>query len=253
MSKKVLSIILAVVMLVSMATVAGVSASAATAGGTISVDLPETWAKSATAVYCHIWQNGGDSLYAWQAKDSKMEQVDDDTYSYEIPAGKELNMIIISTSTGMQTYDLTFGDPCMGDTILIDTDNPIENPVDSEKSTAKATWKNNSANYGPHLAVTSVGNIVGEQLAEGESAEDLVAAFETGYPDLATPEKIAELEKSLGISSGGDDETPESADTTTTPSGTTTTGDTTQVLLLSLLLVAALGVVFVSVRKRATK
>ena len=253
MSKRVLSIILAVIMVVSMAAVSGISASAATAGGTVYVDLPAPWAKSATAVYCHIWKNGGDSLFPWQSKNSKMTKVDDDTYSYDIPAGKDANMIIISTSTGVQTYDLTFGDECMDDTIQIDTANPIENPVDSEKSTAKATWKNNSSKYGPHLAITSIGNIVGEQLASGETAQDLLNAFIKGYPELATDEKVAEIKSKLGLeekeeaSSGDDDKKP-----TTSSPGSTTTGDATQVMLLAVLLAAALGVVIVTAKKRAT-
>lgn len=253
MSKKVLSVILAVVILVSMSCVAGISASAATKGGTIYVELPEQWAKTATSVYCHLWQNGGDSLAPWQTKAEKMTPVEGVKYSYEVPAGVEANMVIISTSTGVQTYDLTFGDECMGDTILIDTASPIENPVDSEKSTAKATWKNNSANYGPHLAITSIGNLVGEQLASGEDAQALLDAFITGYPDIATPEKVAELKKTLGISeSSGSGDDDKKAPTTVKP-GSTTTGDSTPIMLVSLVLVAALALVVVSAKKRSVQ
>ena len=53
MSKKVFSVILVAVMVVSMFCIAGISASAF-GGGTIYAELPDTWAKAAKAVYCHV-------------------------------------------------------------------------------------------------------------------------------------------------------------------------------------------------------
>jgi len=162
MSKKVMSVLLVAVMVVSMVCVAGISASAFS-GGKVYVELPEAWAKSAKAVYCHIWKNGGDELYAWQTKNEKMTEEGNNKWSYEIPAG-DWDMVIFSTSTGVQTYDLTLGDECVGDTAYV-TDEMIENPMDSNKMTNAARWRNNGSKYGPHFAITSIGNVVGEVLA----------------------------------------------------------------------------------------
>ena len=276
MSKKVLSVILAAVLLVSMACIAGVSASAASAGGTVYVELPEQWAKSAKTVYCHMWANGGDDVYAWQTKNEKMTLVEGNKYSYEIAPGTDANMIIVSTNTGVQTYDLTFGDECMGDTIIIDPSTQIENAIDSEKTAARATWQNNSDKYGPHMAISSIGNVIGEKLAPGEDGEALLNAFKTNYSDLATPEKIAELRASLGLPAEGGNEQPASSEepasnnddtpsanstgstastssASGTSSGATTTGDETPYVVLGVILVAALGVIVLASRKRVTE
>lgn len=254
MSKKVFSVILVAVMVVSMFCIAGISASAF-GGGMIYAELPDTWANAAKAVYCHVWENGADELYAWQTKNEKMEQVEGNRYSYEIPSGN-WNMIIISIDTGMQTYDLTFGDPCVGDTILIDPNTTIENPMDSNKSAARATWQNNSTDYGPHFAITSIGSVVGEVLAPGEDANQVLEAFKTNYPDIATAELVAELEQQLGIEStdsNASDTTSSGGSTASgTSSGATSTGDSTPYVVLAVVLVAALGVAVIAAKKKTT-
>lgn len=258
MSKKVMSVLLVAVMVVSMVCVAGISASAF-GGGKIYVELPEAWAKSAKAVYCHVWKNGGDELYAWQTKSEKMTEEGGNKWSYEIPAG-DWNMVIFSTSTGVQTYDLTFGDECIGDTAYV-TDEMIENPVDSNKSTNAARWRNNGSKYGPHFAITSIGNVVGEMLATGEDPQAVLDAFIANYPDYATDEKIAELKKTLKIDSGdtsskSDDKKNEkdtSSKSSNASTGTTETGDATPFVALAVLLVAALGVAVIASKKKVTE
>lgn len=256
MSKKVMSVLLVAVMVVSMVCVAGISASAF-GGGKIYVELPDAWAKSAKAVYCHVWKNGGDELYAWQTKSEKMESEGGNKYSYEIPSG-DWNMIIFSTSTGAQTYDLTFGDECVGDTAKI-TDEMIENPVDSNKQTNAARWTNNGSKYGPHFAITSIGNVVGEVLATGEDPQAVLDAFIANYPDYATDEKIAELKKTLKIedadnsSSNTSSKNNSSKTSSTASTGTTKTGDSTPYVVLAVLLVAALGVAVIASKKKVTE
>lgn len=261
MSKKLMSVLLAAVMIVSMVCVAGISASAF-GGGKIYVELPEAWAKSAKAVYCHVWKNGGDELYAWQTKNEKMTEEGGNKWSYEIPSG-DWNMVIFSTSTGVQTYDLTFGDECIGDTAYV-TDEMIENPVDSNKSTNAARWRNNGSKYGPHFAITSIGNVVGEVLATGEDPQAVLDAFIANYPDYATDEKIAELKKTLKIedadnsSSSNDNKDTSSKKNTSSKNsgastGTTQTGDATPFVALGVLLVAALGVAVIASRKKVSE
>lgn len=259
MSKKVMSVLLVAVMVISMICVAGISASAF-GGGKIYVELPEAWAKSAKAVYCHVWKNGGEELYAWQTKNEKMTEEGDNKWSYEIPAG-DWDMVIFSTSTGVQTYDLTFGDECVGDTAYV-TDEMIENPMDSNKMTNAARWRNNGSKYGPHFAITSIGNVVGEVLAPGEDPQAVLDAFIANYPDYATDEKVAELKKTLKLDSGDtssknddkkDDNKNTSSKSSAASTGTTETGDATPFVALAVLLVAALGVAVIASKKKVTE
>lgn len=257
MSKKVMSVLLVAVMVVSMVCVAGISASAFS-GGKVYVELPEAWAKSAKAVYCHIWKNGGDELYAWQTKNEKMTEEGNNKWSYEIPAG-DWDMVIFSTSTGGQTYDLTLGDECVGDTAYV-TDEMIENPMDSNKMTNAARWRNNGSKYGPHFAITSIGNVVGEVLAPGEDPQAVLDAFIANYPDYATDEKVAELRKTLKLDSGDNNSSSKkeenkdtSSKSSTASTGTTKTGDSTPFVALAVLLVAALGVAVVASKKKVSE
>ena len=253
MSKKVMSVLLVAVMV----CVAGISASAFS-GGKVYVELPEAWAKSAKAVYCHIWKNGGDELYAWQTKNEKMTEEGNNKWSYEIPAG-DWDMVIFSTSTGVQTYDLTLGDECVGDTAYV-TDEMIENPMDSNKMTNAARWRNNGSKYGPHFAITSIGNVVGEVLAPGEDPQAVLDAFIANYPDYATDEKVAELRKTLKLDSGDnnssskkEDNKDTSSKSSTASTGTTKTGDSTPFVALAVLLVAALGVAVIASKKKVSE
>lgn len=207
MSKKVLSVLLAVAMLVTMLCVAGVSAGASNAkemnGGTIYFEVPEDWGEltTKTPIYAHIWVNAGEELSAWQTKAEKMKLVEGRTYSYTIPnapvkdENADWNMVIFSKAQGPQTYDLTMNVSCLGDTAYV-TGNKLENPIDSNKSVLEAKWKNNK-DQGPHLVISSIGNIVGDTVVPGETLDSLIEAFITNYPSIATEEKVAQLRADL--------------------------------------------------------
>lgn len=191
MCKKIVSVFIAVLMVASMATVAITSVSAASpsfSGGTIYWECPWDVAKQA---YCHVYGSDGTALYDWQTKDEKMTLVEGNTWSYEVPAGA-YDEVIFSIDTGAQTYDLVMTDDNIGDTAVTEKDNKIENPMDSNKSASRTTWK--SGKNGPHLAITSIGNIVGDVLAPTESAADFVATFIKNYyptqPEYVTAEVL---------------------------------------------------------------
>lgn len=207
MSKKVLSVLLAVAMLVTMLCVAGVSAGASNAkemnGGTIYFEVPESWGDvtAKSAVYAHIWVNNGEELSAWQTKAEKMTLVEGRTFSYQIkkspaePDSPDWNMVIFSMYQVDQTYDMTMNLSCLGDTAYV-TGNKLENPIDSNKTVLEARWRNNK-DQGPHLVISSIGNIVGTTLLPGETVDDVLAAFIKNYPSYATDEKVAELREAL--------------------------------------------------------
>lgn len=221
MSKKVLSVLLAVAMMVTMLCVAGVSASASDAktmvGGTIYFEVPEDWGEltKTTGLYAHIWVNAGEELAAWQTKAEKMTLVEGRTYKYEIkkaPAeadSPDWNMVIFSMYGGPQTYDMTMGVSCIGDTAYV-TGEIYESPVDSNKTALVARWKNDKT-QGPHVIVTSIGNVVGTNLLPGETKEDVLSEFIKNYPSIATDEKVAEVKAKL------DELFPDSPEPTTGP------------------------------------
>lgn len=228
MAKKISSIVLIAIMLISMmAFGASATASAAvTSGGTIYLQVPASW-KTYSTVYCHLWKDGGKDLYAWQTRKEKATKVSDGLYSYEVPAGADVNMVIWSNDIGMQTYDLTLGDCCMGDTVYSKNE-IVENPVDSKKTCELVYWKTHTA-YGPKYQESSIGTKIGQT------------------PD---PEAVScnhgQASSSTGTTEGGNAGKP----TSTTGSSTTATGTTENVAIIMAVLFAGLTAAVVLGRKR---
>lgn len=208
MIKRILSLTLVALMLVAMAAVSfSVSAAeatdAATGAGVIKFNSSK-W-NNVKAVYAHIWINGGDSFYPWgKTKDTQADHVQGPIYQYdlsklnksaEISGGLKSGVdycIIFHADTGVQTYDLTFGLECVGDTAKV-TGKMIENPVDSEKQGYEAVWTNNTSKYGPHRAITSIGSFVGSKLCPNEEGAKVIGDWIIKYPSTSQyckPEEI---------------------------------------------------------------
>lgn len=160
MRKRIVSIVLVALMLISMACVGIVSTSAADTVGTIYLQLPQQWIEKygdsakKTAVYAHIWVNGGQSNTDWQVSAEKMTRVSDGLWAYELTnlpdalkdgTQPQWDMVIFSIAApgkdengnrvtiGEQTYDTTLYPECIGKTFTIDTSVSLENPMDSSK------------------------------------------------------------------------------------------------------------------------
>ncbi|MBR2279679.1 MAG: Ig-like domain-containing protein [Ruminococcus sp.] len=191
--RSTISIILSLLILLS----AGVTASAAdtsssTTGSGDLVYFDASGWKNVTMIYCHIWKRGGDSFFGWQLKKESCKKVNGNTWSYDLanldasttmPGGLrsgEDYCIIFSAQTGKMTYDATFSKACVGDTLKL-TGKLIENPVDSEKKSDEAVWTKNSDSYGPHLAVTSIGNIIGIFLCPKEKGTEVIGDWLITY------------------------------------------------------------------------
>ena len=194
MLKRIVSIALAVVMVLSIAVIsvsaaevsnsAGADTDSAATGAGNLVYFDATGWKNFTTMYCHVWERGGDPFYSWKNKATVMKKVKDNLYSFDVSVlnnstavpgglqdGKDYCIIFasnIGSAAGPQTYDTTFGKACIGDTAKL-SGKSIENPVDSEQTAYEAVWTTNKAKYGPHLAITSIGNIVGSVLCPNES------------------------------------------------------------------------------------
>lgn len=208
--KRIISIALALVLVLSVAVVAvsaaevsnpvgadsnnsaGADTSSSTTGSGDLVYFDASGWKNVTMIYCHIWKRGGDAFIGWQLKKEACKKVSGNKWSYDLAnldasttmsgglkSGEDY-CIIFSAQTGKQTYDATFSKACVGDTLKL-TGKLIENPVDSEKKADEAVWSKNSGSYGPHLAFTSIGNIVGSKLCPNEKGTEVIGDWLPTY------------------------------------------------------------------------
>ena len=218
-SSKVLSLVLAVLMAVSCFSGLTIfSASAEETDTKIYFDasnLPADWGTTKT-VYCHLYAVAGDDLpeTSWQGKAEKCKK-DTATGLYYFDTAKLKSAdgtnhgglkdnadyaVIFSTidtkSQSHQTCNVTLGKPCLGDTIYL-TGGTVENTEDSSKRDFAATWKNNSDNYGPKAAITSLGHVTEGRFPIYLSRAEMVAQalFNWAVKNAKnyTPETVADI------------------------------------------------------------
>ena len=218
-SSKVLSLVLAVLMAVSCFSGLPIfSASAEETDTKIYFDasnLPAEWGTTKT-VYCHLYAVAGDDLpeTSWQGKAEKCKK-DPATGLYYFDTAKLKSAdgtnhgglkdnadyaVIFSTidtkSQSHQTCNVTLGKPCLGDTIYL-TGGTVENTEDSSKRDFAATWKNNSDNYGPKAAITSLGHVTEGRFPIYFSRAEMVAQaifnWAVKNPKNYTPETVADI------------------------------------------------------------
>lgn len=169
--------------------------------------------KNFNNIYCHIWEIGGNDFFGWQTGYERCEKVNGTIYSYDlsklldsedISGGFNENKdycVIFSSNTGIVTYDLTISAECAGD-IASMTGIRIENPVDSRKIGYEAVWEKNNDKYGPHLAFTSIGNIVGSKLGLHETGIKVIGDWIAIYynsPNVDAVEALAKAYVRFGI------------------------------------------------------
>ena len=213
MFKRIMSVMLAIVMLMSVAmiatsaaqveiadnsadAVADVAADGAAdtgadgevadtaAANTFNFDANSAGWNNFKKVFCHVWVYGGDSFYAWQAKGEACTDKDGDgVWTYDLDAKSvtleagTLYAVIFSNENGMQTYNLLAGTDCIGDTAFCDG-TTYENPEDSSKTAQAAFWKGQDATvYGPEKCVTSIGNVVGTCVPSTTSSQAMFEDF----------------------------------------------------------------------------
>ncbi len=182
-AKKLIALLLSVLMIASVSSVAAYAE-----GEDTNIYFDATSWEGATVIYCHLWAVGEDAFFNWQSKKEACKKVadKDGIFSYDLSKLEGLDFdakdycVIFSANTGSQTYDITLGASCLGDTLKV-VDEMIENPMDSEKKAFSATWENNSANFGPHRAITSIGNIVGTSFCPHETAEEVLGNWLVNY------------------------------------------------------------------------
>lgn len=230
MFKKLVSLMVAAIMIASCAVVAASAADTsdvdaaadvissdagadttsetADASNTITFEQPKDW-KNVKKMSAHIWMAIDDGSVEWLAWGKKAEQMKDNgdgTWSYDVsklPGKIEASKgaayaVIFYADTGMQTYNLIMSADCIGDTAYA-TGEKVENPEDSQKTAIIAKWKNNTS-CGPEKKITSTGNVVGETVPAGASNETLLASYlKAYYADKTKTEKVPDLMKKLGV------------------------------------------------------
>ncbi|MDO5124588.1 MAG: LPXTG cell wall anchor domain-containing protein [Eubacteriales bacterium] len=277
MTKKIISLVLALIVVASMGAIAF---TASAASQTIYFEVPSNW-NNYTNIFCHVWVYNGDALANWQSKKEKCTLESDGRYSYDLSKvggidSSSTYCVIFSADTGVQTYDTFMGTPCIGDTLYCDG-TTYENPVDSSKTALAAFWRNQSRSaYGPVMCVSSIGNLVGTCLAPGETAEGLFNTFLTAnlesartYSGKTDQQIIDDMATSLGLSQKQVDElikasgisvdwkmeeskAPEQSKPISTPAATSTGQETTIVFVALGVMIAAAGVILFA-RKRVTQ
>ena len=218
MTKKIMSMILSIAMVLSIAVVGitGVSAadvpdktSEVGAGNNIYFNVKKSGWNNVKAIYCHIWRADGTGDWPdWQTKKEKCKY-DSSTgiATYDLSktghnikkSDGKLYCVIFSANTGMQTYNAIMSGKCIGDTLYC-TGNLLENPEDSEKRANEAVWAK-TKDCGPEKKITSTGNIVGTALPEGETDTSMLACFLIAYYDWPEKmDKVPALVKELNLS-----------------------------------------------------
>ena len=193
MFKKIISLLLAVMMIMSLVTVMATSTGAVEYENTkLYFDVSSTgWtlgSKDKVGFYVHSIEEGEE--LPWGGK--KLNGVDegDGIWSYDPSKNMSLNdgvqYQVIFTGGGQQTADLFFDTTCFGHVAYCNGE-MIENTVDSAKKSQVALWKDlDPEQYGPVKGITSLGNVVGTCLPQGKTDEDLFNTWliDTGVQSL---------------------------------------------------------------------
>lgn len=283
MFKKIISLVLALMVLASMAAIA---TTASAADNKIYFEVPSDW-KNYKTVFCHIWPYGEDPLASWQSKKEKAVDEGNGTWSYDLSKVGGLNAgttycVIFSLDSGMQTYDTIMGTACIGDTLFCDS-TVYENPADSSKTARAAFWKGQSKSaYGPLMQITSIGNLVGTCMAPGATAKSMFTDFLTGnlsnaqtYSGKTDQAIIDDMAKALGLGQDTVEElikaagvtvdwkkaesaAPEKDDTSKIPTpsnpGATSTGQEMTIVYIAVaMMLASAAVVFFARKNRVTE
>ena len=218
MTKKIMSVILSIAMVLSIAVV-GISGTYAAevsdktsevgAGNNIYFNVKKSGWSNVKTIYCHIWRADGTGEWPmWQTRAEKcLYDFSTGIATYDLSkTGNKISSsdgkvycVIFSANTGMQTYNAIMSGKCIGDTLYC-TGNKLENPEDSEKRANEAVWVK-TKDCGPEKKITSSGNVIGTTLPEGDTDASMLACFLVAYYDWPEKmDKVPALVKELNLS-----------------------------------------------------
>lgn len=191
MIKKITAVILGVLLVVTLTT-AAFAADPHEKSPVIYFDAADTSWEGSSQIYCHIYAYGGQAFFEWQTLKEKCSDEDgDDIWTYDLEekgvslADGKTYCVIFSSSEGRETYDLLMDQSCFEDMATV-TDEHLENPADSSGQSDLAYWeKSDEKAYGPLLAITSTGSVVGSSCPSGVTPQDIFKDFLTKKLDNA--------------------------------------------------------------------
>lgn len=209
-----LAILFGIIFAAIPASAAEVGTVSSASANSIIFDPNDQW-HNFSHIYCHIFVYNGDPLADWQTKKERCTDNGDGTWTYDLDAkGLALSdgvsyCVMFSADTGVETYQCLMDTSCYGDTVYIDG-TKTENPVDSSKTSYTAYWTNADKNkYGPVLAVTSIGNVVGSALSPTDTSYRMYIDFLTDkldnarfYSGKTDQQLLDDTAKALGLNAG---------------------------------------------------
>jgi LPXTG-motif cell wall-anchored protein len=99
----------------------------------------------------------------------------------EIGPNNEWCVIFSVKNVGCETYPVLMNSNCFGDTVYVpDVNKKLENNVDSEKSSVETKWKKNTK-LSAAKTITSTGKLQGTAHAYGETDETILASYLISY------------------------------------------------------------------------
>ena len=139
------------------------------------------WGYKNITLYLYDYRYG--EIITWGSKKGNMTDEGNNIWSfdfaeknYELEDGAHYG-VIVTADWGTQTCDLIFGKECFGDMIYM-TGEMVENTVDASKRSYIIEWVNaDPKKYATPVCVTSIGNVIGEVLWEGQTLYDCYADF----------------------------------------------------------------------------
>ena len=160
------------------------SGSSAVGGNSISFKADHSIWKNYKYVMLYLYEYKGDPIIPWASKSKgKMDDAGNDIWTFDfdkhgisLESGKQYGVIFVNDNN-VQTCDLITDSGCYGKTAVMNGE-MIENTVDSNKKSYVVNWEGmDSSKYGPPLAITSIGNVVGSALWEGTTKYALFLDF----------------------------------------------------------------------------
>ena len=160
------------------------SGSSAVGGNSISFKADHSIWKNYKYVMLYLYEHNGDEIIPWASKSKgKMDDAGNDIWTFDfdkhgisLESGKQYGVIFVNDNN-VQTCDLITDSGCYGKTAVMNGE-MIENTVDSNKKSYVVNWEGmDTSKYGPPLAITSIGNVVGSALWAGTTQYDLFLDF----------------------------------------------------------------------------
>ena len=157
--------------------------SGAVGGNTISFKADKSIWKNFKTITFYLYQHGGDEIITWGSKKGNMDDAGNDVWTFDLDkkgitleSGKQYGCIF-TADWNVQSCDLILDSSCIGDTASL-TGSTVENNVDSNKTSYVVHWQGKDpSKLGPPKCITSIGNVIGEAYWDGDTPYSMLVQF----------------------------------------------------------------------------